>query len=177
MPTPRPDHPARLRGAAVGALTAALSVAGHGVAGGGYPDSSTLTLLVLCCAAVGALTGSLRGGRVALLGALSAGQLVGHLALSTALTAHQFHGPELSPRGLTMLAAHTVATALCAALILAAEAVYGPITRVLRSVLRRWNPLPRTNFSLRTAPTNPIATVTLLHFCISRRGPPAAVPA
>ncbi|AQA21905.1 putative membrane protein [Rhodococcus sp. MTM3W5.2] len=88
-----------MRGAAVGALTAALAVAGHGVAGGGYPDSSALTLLVLCCAAVGALAGGLGGGRGALLGALAAGQLVGHLALSTALTAHQFHGPELSPAG------------------------------------------------------------------------------
>ncbi|MFD4180853.1 hypothetical protein [Rhodococcus sp. NPDC058514] len=187
MPTTRPDHAARLRhaaapaarlrGAAVGALTAALAVAGHGVAGGGYPDSSALTLLVLCCAAVGAVTGSLRGGRVALLGALAAGQLVGHLALSTALTAHQPHGPELSPRGLTMLAAHAAATAVCAALILSAEALYGPITRVLRTLTRRWNPLPRIDFSLRIAPAAAVPTAAPLDFGISRRGPPTAASA
>ncbi|MFC7448286.1 hypothetical protein [Rhodococcus daqingensis] len=174
MPTPRPDHTARMRGAAVGALTAALTVAGHGVAGGGYPTSSALTLLVLCCAAVGALTGSLRGGRIALLGALAAGQLIGHLALSAALTAHQAHGPELSPRGLTMLGAHAAATMMCAALILSAEALYGPLTRVVRAVLRQWNPLPRTDFSHRTAPATGTPTAALRDFSISRRGPPAA---
>ncbi|NKX08693.1 hypothetical protein GS944_17770 [Rhodococcus hoagii] len=35
-----------------------------------------------------------------------------------------------------MLAAHTAATVVCAGLVLGAERLYGPITRVLRAVWR-----------------------------------------
>ncbi|NKZ71389.1 hypothetical protein GTA09_17300 [Rhodococcus hoagii] len=37
MSAPRPAPTAALRGGAVGALAAALAVAAHGVAGGGFP--------------------------------------------------------------------------------------------------------------------------------------------
>ncbi|MBM4496703.1 hypothetical protein GS426_16805 [Rhodococcus hoagii] len=36
----------------MGALAAALAVAAHGVAGGGFPGSPALTLLLAACAAV-----------------------------------------------------------------------------------------------------------------------------
>ncbi|MFC9786817.1 hypothetical protein [Rhodococcus sp. NPDC127528] len=186
-PTAAPARrPARLRGAAVGALTAALAVAGHGVGGGGYPSTAALTLLVLCCAGVGALTASLGsgrgGGRAGLLGALAAGQLVGHLALSTALSqatasGHQHAGADLSSRGLSMLAGHAAATVVCAAAILAAERLYGPITRVLRTVLRGPSAAVRATTAHPAVGSGTAARRDPLAFAISRRGPPAAAPA
>ncbi|TQF74745.1 hypothetical protein FK531_01220 [Rhodococcus spelaei] len=184
MPTARTAPTAvpaarRLRGAAVGALTAALAVAGHGVGGGGYPGTAALTLLVLCCAGVGALTTSLgtghAGGRAGLLAALAGGQVVGHLVLSTALS-HHHTGTDLSSRGLSMLAAHAAATLVCAALIVAAERLYGPITRVLRAVLRGPAPVVRPAARPAVGPCA-VAVHELLDFAISRRGPPAATHA
>ena len=159
----------------MGALTAALAVAGHGIGGGGHPTSAALTLLVLCCGGVGALaaggrTGSSAGGRVALLGTLTAGQVLGHLALSAALPhAHA----DLAAQGPVMLAAHAVATAACAALILAAERLYGPITRTLRTLLIGPAPVtPQTSASpVRSTPATPAHR--LLDHVLSRRGPPA----
>ncbi|MFF0818559.1 hypothetical protein ACFYVR_25935 [Rhodococcus sp. NPDC003318] len=172
----RTSDAAALRGGAVGALTAALAVAGHGLGGGGYPTSAALTLLVLCCGGVGALAGSPAArsgdGRVALVAALAGGQLAGHLVLSAAaIHPHTDSGV----RGLSMLVAHGAATAVCAALILAAERLHGPITRVLRVVLRAPSPPPG-----RRAPHGvPDAPVTLRHLLLdhvlSRRGPPAAL--
>ncbi|MFD4438124.1 hypothetical protein [Bacillus safensis] len=174
MSSRRPADVAALRGAAVGALTAALAVAGHGIGGGGYPTSAAWTLLMLCCAGVGALagtvpTGSGSAGRLALLGALAGGQLLGHLALSTAMPhAHA----DLTDRGTAMLAAHAVASAVCAALILAAERVVEPITRTLLAMLReRAAPVWPTPGAPAPAPAAP--THTLLAHVLSRRGPPA----
>ena len=177
MTAPATTPTARMRGAAVGALTAAMAVAGHGFGGGGFPSTAALTLLVLGCAGVGALTGSIRGGGgLALLGALACGQLVGHLALSTAL-AHQHAGADLSPRGLSMLLGHAAATVVCAALIRAAERLYGPITRVLRVLLRPIPAPPRPTAGAIRAAGVGAAGPMLLDFAISRRGPPAAARA
>lgn len=161
---------ATLRGGAVGALTAALAVAGHGLGGGGYPTSAALTLLVLCCAGVGAVAGGL-GGRTVLLAGLAGGQLAGHLALSTALT-HQHS--DAGVHGLSMLAAHGAATAVCAALILMAERLYGPITRVLRVLLRAASTAPTPRASTRIPRTPETLRHLLLDHVVSRRGPPAA---
>ncbi|GAA4484719.1 hypothetical protein GCM10023094_38440 [Rhodococcus olei] len=166
---------ATLRGGAVGALTAALAVAGHGIGGGGYPTSAALTLLVLCCGGVGALAGGLavspRGSRAALVSTLIAGQVVGHFALSTTLP-HQH--AEVGTRGLSMLASHAAATAVCAALILAAEKLYGPVTRALRVVLHAPSPVVTATAALPfTSAPDPHRRRVLDHI-LSRRGPPAA---
>ncbi|MFD1812257.1 hypothetical protein [Rhodococcus gannanensis] len=159
-----------LRGSAVGALTAALAVAGHGLAGGGYPTTAALTLLVLCSTVAGAVAATCRGTRTALAAALAGGQLLGHLILS-GTTVHQ-HAATASAA--TMLVAHTVATALCAALIVAAEKLYDPITRALRVPLRGpvARPLRRRSHRIPAA-TDPL-THLLLDHVVSRRGPPAA---
>lgn len=175
MPSTRTHDAATLRGGAVGALTAALAVAGHGIGGGGYPTSAALTLLVLCCAGVGAVAGSRavlpRGNRLGLVVALACGQLLGHLTLSTTLL-HQHQ--DLGTRGQSMLAAHAAATVVCAALIHAAERLYGPLTRVLRVLLRG----PATVPAARPRTARPTAPDTLTHrlldHVVSRRGPPVA---
>ncbi|EME15636.1 hypothetical protein [Rhodococcus triatomae] len=158
-----------MRGGTVGALTAALAVAGHGLAGGGYPTPAALTLLVLCSTAAGAVAATGRGTRTALVATLAGGQLLGHLILS-GTTVHQ-HFPAASAA--TMLTAHAVATALCAALIVAAERLYGPITRALRVPLRGpvARPVPRRAQRVPTTP-DPL-THLLLDHVVSRRGPPA----
>jgi hypothetical protein len=161
---------APLRGGAVGALTAALAVAGHGLAGGGLPTAAALTLLVLCSIGAGALAATAGGTRASLVAALGGGQLLGHLALSSAV-AHQHAQGGASAA--VMLAAHAAATVLCAALILAAEKLHGSITRVLRVVLRHAPALPR----IRPGQPTPSAPDSLRHLLldhvVSRRGPPA----
>ncbi|TQM29526.1 hypothetical protein [Nocardia bhagyanarayanae] len=181
------------RGGSVGALVGLLSVAAHGVAGGGYPDSPEFALLLTISVAAGcAATGFARNGAprpasaartperrrpwdghrfehrygrgsgrlVAagqlaahssgngagrLLAALAIGQLGGHAVL-TGLLGHT-HGERAShiargdaplagfvPTG-WMLGAHVLATVVCAVSILAAERLYGIVTRAVRAAL------------------------------------------
>ena len=175
---------ASLRGGAVGALTVALAVAAHGTAGGAYPSGSALTFLMIVGIGVGAVSmlPSPSSGRAALttvLGGLVFGQFAGHLALAVAVSGtsavpHEaVHAHSVVP-STPMLVLHLAASVAAAALICVAEQLYGPITSIIRAVLRP--PL--------TLPVSPIRLVTIdrptypapLSFTtsISRRGPPAS---
>ncbi|NKS66457.1 hypothetical protein GS461_10475 [Rhodococcus hoagii] len=117
----------------MGALAAALAVAAHGVAGGGFPGSPALTLLLAACAAVGAAAGGvpvLSRSRTALFGALAAGQGAGHLALTVSADGHLHQGVRSSRCSLRMPRPPS-----CARVWSGRRALYGPITRVLRAVL------------------------------------------
>lgn len=173
MSVRRPAPTAALRGGAVGATAATLAVAAHGVGGGGLPDTAALTLLLAACAGVGAAVGGvpvLSRSRWALLAALAAGQGAGHLALTLSADDHLHRTAPAA----AMLGAHVAATVVCAALILTAERLYGPLTRVLRAALappalgsepaRFLVPGP----SGRRAPR-----LAVLAAGLSRRGPPA----
>ncbi|NLU85075.1 hypothetical protein [Rhodococcus sp. HNM0569] len=161
---------AALRGSSVGAVTAALSIAAHGIAGGGLPTTSALTLLVLTCAGLGAAvagTGRATRGVMPLAAALALGQFCGHVALAVGAPAH-----DALP-GLGMLGAHAAATAVCAGLVLACERLYGPLVRTLRVVFApprvpartaAWVPVPGPPPSLLDTP---------LLRCVPLRGPPA----
>ncbi|MEU6560021.1 hypothetical protein [Nocardia nova] len=135
-----------VRGGLVGAAVAVLAVAAHGWAGGGYPDSAALTLLVLIATATGTFASLLprRWGRVAVLAALGGGQAAAHLALSI-LPAH---GETSCGSGLLtvpngwMAAAHAVATVVCALLIVAAERLYAAVSRSVRAITTRPHSLP-----------------------------------
>src|SRR5437899_11093533 len=81
------DGTAPLRGVVVGTTVATLAVAAHGLAGGCYPGSAALTLLLFAAAGAGAIASLLPvpagiSGHAALLAALAAGQLAAHLAMS-----------------------------------------------------------------------------------------------
>ncbi|ORL04355.1 hypothetical protein A6F55_06110 [Prescottella equi] len=172
MSAPRPAPTAALRGGAVGALAAALAVAAHGVAGGGFPGSPALTLLLAACAAVGAAAGGvpvLSRSRTALFGALAAGQGAGHLALTVSADGHLHQDVPV----VAMLAAHAAATVVCAGLVLGAERLYGPITRVLRAVLA---PPVLGVASAPVCAPRPLdrraPRLTVLATGLSRRGPP-----
>ncbi|PTR25598.1 hypothetical protein C8K36_10628 [Rhodococcus sp. OK519] len=172
MSTRRPAPTAALRGGAVGALAAALAVAAHGIAGGGFPGSAALTLLLASCAAVGATVGGipvLGRSRVALLAALAAGQGAGHLTLTLVSDSHVHAGTPAT----AMLAAHAAATVVCAGLILGAERLYGPVTRVIRTVLTPPTLGVQSTLSARPRPLDRrAARLTVLATGLSRRGPP-----
>ncbi|MGV9615397.1 hypothetical protein [Nocardia xishanensis] len=159
------------RGGLVGALVGLLSVAAHGVAGGGYPDSPEFALLLTVsalagCAATGFSRSSDRGEwledvrrRAGLayaagpvFGALAAGQLAGHAVL-TGLIGHA-HGErdahiavgDAPPAGFLptgwMLFAHLLATLVCVVSLLAAERLYGIVSSAVRSALGGPHHLP-----------------------------------
>lgn len=158
----------RLRGGFVGAGAGALTVAAHGVAGGAYPDSTALAVVLVMAAAVGACAASLRAaGPAAVLALLGIGQLAGHVVLG-ALTGHQHTSAALGP--LVMVGAHCAATLLCGVLILTAERLHGFVDAVARLVTIR---LARAVYTRRT---QTFLAVSLFGGTspspISRRGPP-----
>ncbi|WP_067884921.1 hypothetical protein [Nocardia vaccinii] len=143
----------------VGATVAALAVAAHGLAGGAWPGSAPLTLLLCAAAGVGAIATLLpvpagTPSRAALLAALAAGQLAAHLALSVPagpdpMTAGRdscgVAGTFLATAGLPngpMAAAHALATLVCAILIAAAERLYTVVSRAVRTLIGPAQPLP-----------------------------------
>lgn len=164
---------APLRGTAVGAASAALAIAAHGMGGGELPQSSSLTLLIAVCATVGAVTATLPAlmrGPAALIVALGLGQGAAHVTMTLSEHAH-------SPApGLLMLAAHAGATAACAVLVLAAERLFGVVTRVLRAVLASLAPVAAdTSASTVSTGFHRGPVDALLRASISRRGPPLSV--
>jgi hypothetical protein len=120
---------ARLRGVFVGASAGAVAVAGHSVGGAGLPAAPSIVLMVLLCAAVGALASSSAEGLrrpIAVLAYVSAGQLVGHRTLVFASThSHANHWSA------SMLASHAAAAIVCAALICTAERLFAALAGVL----------------------------------------------
>jgi hypothetical protein len=120
---------ARLRGLFVGASAGAVAIAGHNVGGAALAASPSIVLMVLLCAAVGAVASSsseVHRRPLAVLAYVSVGQLVGHCALVFASThSHANHW------SVGMLASHAVAAVLCAALICTAERLFGALAGVL----------------------------------------------
>ncbi|GAB0101122.1 hypothetical protein JMUB6875_00860 [Nocardia sp. JMUB6875] len=144
-----------MRGGLAGVALAALGVGAHGFAGGGYPGSSGLMMLVLVTAALGALAAALRP-RAALPVLMVAGQPLCHLALSGLVQhGHAAHAMEFADHG-PMVAAHTIAAVGCAFLILIAERLYGLISRTVRVVSSR----PRAAATRAAYPRRPRSTPT-----------------
>ncbi|MHC3366108.1 hypothetical protein ACYAFX_00810 [Rhodococcus aetherivorans] len=152
-----------LRGAAAGALTAALAVAAHGGAGGGVPGNAAVALLLAVAAGVGLVAAHLRAVPTAVL--LAAGQGATHLVLAAVTTGH-LHASA------PMLVAHTVAVVACAALLEAAQRLYGPLTRAVRAA---WTAAPSHRGSPDGAAGRggPDRRVGPAAPCISRRGRPS----
>lgn len=137
------------RGCLVGGMVAALAVAAHGAAGGGYPDSTELALLLLISTLTGwlATSGTARdGARAATLGRaratifaqLALGQLGGHAVLSGLIDHSHAHPPQHLTAGYLptgwMLVAHLIATVGCVVLIRLAERLYAVASSVVHAV-------------------------------------------
>lgn len=163
---------APLRGSAVGVAAAALATAAHGIGGGELPQTSSLTLLLAACSAVGVIAATVPGfarGTLPLIAALGFGQLAAHTAMT--LSVH----PHFTAPGPAMLGAHILATIVCALLILAAEHLFRVVTHVVHVVLTSpAAPVPiRVHRFTTTHHHGPVDA--LLRASISRRGPPALV--
>lgn len=165
---------ARLRGVLVGASAGAVAVAGHGVGGAALPAAPSIVLMVLLCAAVGALASSSAESLrrpIAVLAYVSAGQLVGHCTLVFASThSHANHWSA------SMLASHAAAAIVCAALICTAERMFAALAGVvlwrlivvLFELCDDANPSPGRPVWARTALTSRI----LAGGGLGTRGPP-----
>lgn len=167
---------ASIRGGAVGASTIALAVAAHGVAGGGYPEGSSLVFLIVVGVGVGAMAtlpspGSSRAHLTLVLGGLLLGQIAAHLALTFG-AAHQLahqHAVLPSP---AMVAFHVAASAFTAVLVGVAERLYGPITSIIRAVLDPPRTLPNSARPAILAGRVPFSARRRFISSISSRGPP-----
>ncbi|MFD7046166.1 hypothetical protein [Rhodococcus jostii] len=143
---------ARVRGAAVGSISGAVSIAAHGIAAGGMPPcEAAVVLLLAACAAVGVAVAASRvrdRDTVVLVAALTAGQLVGHTTLG--LVGDHAHGVGLSA---PMIAAHLAAIVVSAGVVHGAERaclrVLAVVTRTVLVILTpppvdagTWSPIP-----------------------------------
>jgi hypothetical protein len=175
MTDARTEPAARLRGMSVGVLTAALAVAAHGTAGGGWPGGAVTAQLALLALTLGAVASTMRAAsRVGVLvGLLGAGQLLAHLLL--AIDGHTHGSHPLNP-GVLMPAAHLVAVSVSALLIAGGTRLCAALSRVLRAVARRVRPIPAaaTHVGVRSA-DQPLQSARLLATSVSHRGPPVSV--
>gem|GEM_PF-926406 len=181
-----------------GASVAALAIAAHGMAGGGFPGSAALTLLLFTAAGIGAVASLLPvpagiSSRAALLAVLGGGQLAGHLALSvmgghndTMAMGHAAMGHESATAAgnfLTalnllngpMAIAHTLATLVCTVLIVAAERLYNVVSRAIRAITAHARPLVRHPGAARWPARSQISYRFLRAGALGSRAPP--VPA
>ncbi|SDU54483.1 hypothetical protein SAMN04488548_1342012 [Gordonia westfalica] len=129
----------RLRGCAVGALSASTGIAAHGMAGGAVPGTSSLLMMVAACAVLGGTIGTtLRrpAGWFTTLALLGIGQLIAHLSSTTLAdaSAHGHHGvAAVTP---TMAAVHLGATVVGAVAIRVGEAAIPALLTAIVAALR-----------------------------------------
>jgi hypothetical protein len=165
----QPCPVARLRGTAAGLLTAALTVAAHGVASGAPPSGAAAAQLAVLATAIGALAATVARAADArvLLGLLAAGQLVGHTMLTA--VGHT-HTPAMA-----MVIAHVVAVVAGAALIAAGDRLCGVLSRAVRVAVRAVAPPPEDSavVAVRHA-DQPLRFTLLLAASVSHRGPPVS---
>ena len=167
---------ASIRGGAVGVLTVALAVAAHGMADGGYPSGSAAVLLLIVGLGVGAIV-AIPSPRSRVRGAfagLALGQIASHVALAVGVSHEMAHAHSILPSP-GMLGFHLAASAVTAALLCAAESLYGPLTSIVRAVLDPPLPLPQRVGALIATGDHDGASFHLLSNSISRRGPPLSV--
>ncbi|WP_067696591.1 hypothetical protein [Nocardia jejuensis] len=160
-----------VRGGLAGVAMAALAVAAHGMAGGGFPGSPELALLISVAAAIGAVASTLRS-RATLPVLMLVGQPVCHLALSGLL--HDGHGSAATgfDTGAMMAAAHAAAALAFALLILVAERLYGIASQAIRVTLSRIGGAPVAPRSRRWARVSAAARGLSATGAIGPRAPP-----
>jgi hypothetical protein len=166
----------RLRGSAVGLLTAVLAIAAHGVGGGAMPTGAATAQLAVISVAVGALAATIAPAadtRV-LLGLLAAGQLLGHVMLATAGHAHA-HASFTAPPAWAMLAAHLATISLGAVLIAAGDRLCRAVSRAVQGAVRSVCLPPSVPRVVSLAGADqPLRSSVLLAASVSDRGPPVS---
>lgn len=164
--------PALLRGSAAGLLTAALTLAAHGLGGGALPPGPAAVQLLIVAVTVGAVGSAVpRAGDVrVMLALLGAGQLVGHGILAAAGHAHT---PAVAAPGWTMASAHLAAVALGAVLISLGDRLCRTVSRTLRrSVRYAARPVASPPGTAAIVADQPLHATLVLVSSLSHRGPP-----
>jgi hypothetical protein len=152
------------------AMSAALAVAAHTVAGGMLPDPGLTALLTVGVAAVGIAMADRRRGQGAILLVLGAAQLATHVLLSVA---SQGMPDMVDP--LVMTGAHAAAVLVAAVLLARADAVVFGLAGLLAMLLPRVVIAPPPVgplVSWRVAVPVDRAKAVLLRLTSPRRGPP-----
>jgi hypothetical protein len=172
-PTPRAGV---LRGTLVGVCSALFTAAAH-AAGGGAPSGTSLILLALACATIGAAIStvtieSYRAKIAALTLVVCVAQSAGHVTLMAA--AH--HGVHADAMPVPMVLSHLLAAAALAVLIAAAEFLHqvcGSVLCWLRLVM-----LHRTRAHLPVPGHRDVVVVrpVLLRSGLGMRAPPCGAP-
>jgi hypothetical protein len=163
-----PRRPALLRGAAVGALTAALALAAHGTAAGVFPAGGVFAQVLVLAGAVAVPAAVTRPGLGGLLAMLAAGQAAGHQLLGVDGHAHA----QLNPA--VMLAAHIAAVVGGALLIGAGERLGAALSRTVAAICGPASPRVPPAASARRRAGQPLQSALLVRASISHRGPPVA---
>ncbi|MFI6169790.1 hypothetical protein ACIBCN_23625 [Nocardia sp. NPDC051052] len=164
---------ARVRGAFVGSVSGAVSIAAHALGGGDVsPGQSSITVLIAACTVVGVVVGARRArfgvGEVMVL--LAIGQAVGHVALTMSSGHH--HNTGMTS---VMVAAHLAAIPVGALLIRGAEIAFGRAVSAATRVVRALGTRLAAPFALHYAvPVGPLTAPRRLLFSsgYGLRGPP-----
>jgi len=158
------------RGALLATTSTALTIAAHGMAGGGVPEAAVTvviaTLIAWAGTAVAARARSL-GTMFALLGVT---QLSLHVLL-----AYVSHGHEAVALTPAMLATHVVATAVTAVLLTQADAALDLVAAAVAGLVRAlvWTPRPPAMVvhKVQVNALHHLLEVVFRRVC-ARRGPP-----
>ncbi|AQA02923.1 hypothetical protein BVC93_11315 [Mycobacterium sp. MS1601] len=158
----------RFKASTAAAFTAALAVAAHALAGGGWPTGGAVALLAVLAVATGLVAGASADRHLAVI--LALGQATGHLAL--AAVGHVHH-TATAPWQL-MLFSHAVAVTVGAALMILAQ----QLGRVLSRAIRRCTtavqvPADAPHILQLRVDHQPLQHVRLLAASLTHRGPPA----
>lgn len=162
---------ARGRGAAAGALTAALATVAHTWAGGSAPSGAAVALLGVLALTLGAVaaTAPVMATVPGLLVLLATGQVLAHLLLGVA----GHHHGVTPPSGPSMEGAHVLAVIVCAVLIAAASRLGEALSRAVRAMTTPPNPAPvATADVIAPSADQPLQARLLLAASLSHRGPP-----
>jgi hypothetical protein len=169
---PTPAVAARIRGVATGLLTAALTLAAHGVGSAAVPSGPAVVALSVVAATIGTLatTWTRATQTRVLLCLLAIGQLIGHLLLSA--VGHH-HTVASAPPAWVMLAAHVVAIAAGAVLIAAGDRLCRAVSRTVLAVVRTAvAPAPAPRMVATRRADQPLRSTLLLAASVTHRGPP-----
>ena len=165
---------ARLRGMAVGLLTAALAIEAHAMAGGAVPPGAAAVLLSVLAVTAGSVAANRAADGRALFALLALGQLVAHVMLTAA--GHTECAASAGPPAVAMLAAHAVALVVGAALIAAGDRLCRAVTSALRAFAGELpGMLATAGAAAVTAGDQPLRFTLLLAASVSRRGPPVSL--
>jgi hypothetical protein len=163
-----------VRGVLLAVLSTLLTAVGHVAGGGSLEQLTPLAVLVPMLATVLVALAERCRGVVAVLAALGAGQAVLHYLLAV-LTEH---GHSAVVPGLSMVAAHAVATLALAPVVCAADAAVTGLAVALRRILPRRPRVRAVEVPLptRAVPATDVPLLASVCFVAAhaRRGPPIA---